>query len=393
MAYSKDRRPTKFLFSLLVIFTVLQISQCFVPHVLRTTAAVPRAEVLLTLRLQQQLTQIDPIKSNEGGEIEIEKPLLNSNNTESFGTLQPRKNGVEYVSDIFPRAPSLKLTKKTIESTVDNMLKPSRTSMGLFGDNREDAVDVTKGGPVLATSLKSSSSVVARVATAMDDLEIANLRLSVFSNFNPDSRKLFCERSCQLLSSRRRRGATCVIATTKKNPNGGQTPKTRTRGIRRKDSGSIAGTAEISFHEFSGTQLDYSRPKDSILYVTEVAVDASHRRKGIANLMMEAIDTLGNIREIETIYLHVDVTNLGAVNLYERAGYRKLDPENPVFLEFTTKLNLHDGATKGRNHHLMAKDLRQPTWYIQEGPQHAVDACIAVESQQRSLGIDVMSTV
>jgi len=371
MSTSKGRRPTKVLFSLIVIFTVLQISQCFVPCVIRTTTSVHLNDVIPTLRLHQQLTQIDPIKNNEGGEIEIGKTLLNANNTESFGTLQPRKNGVEYASDIFPRVPSLKLSKKIIESTVDDMLKPSRRSMGLFGEaiySEDESLEcLPKGGSVLATSFKSSSSVVGRVATSMDDLEIANLRLSVFSNFNPESRKIFCERSCQLLSSRRRRGATCIIATIEKNSNKDQKPKTKTRGIFRKGNGPIAGTAEISFHEFSGTQLGHSRPKDSILYVTEVAVDATYRRKGIAKLMMEAIDTLANTRNIETIYLHVDVTNLGAVNLYKSAGYRKLEPGNPIFLEFTTKLNLHDGATKGRNHHLMAKDLRQSTWFdIQE---------------------------
>lgn len=345
--------------------------------------------------LQQQLTQIDTIKHNEGSEIEIGTTLLNSNNTESYGTLHPKKNGVEYVNDIFPRAPSMKLSKKIIESTVDDMLKSSRMSMGLFGDKSEEKFTnfIPKESSVLATSRKSSLDVVARVATAMDDLEIANLRLSVFSNFNPESRKLFCERSCQLLSSRRRRGATCIIATIKKNPNDELKQSTKRMSNCRKESGPIVGTAEISFHEFSGTKLGQCRPKDSILYVTEVAVDAAQRRKGIAKLLMEAIDTLAKTRKIETIYLHVDVTNLGAVNLYEKAGYRILEPKNPIFSEFTTKLNLHDGATKGRNHHLLAKDVRQPTWFeIHEEPRHVDESC-AAKSQREPLGIHVMSTV
>lgn len=395
MSSSKGRRPTRVLFSLIVTFTVLQISQCFVPRVLRTMEYVPHTEATSSIRLQQQLTQNDPVKNSEGGEVEIGTTLLNANSTESFGTLHPRTSGVqEYVNDIFPRVPSLKLSKRMIESTVDDMLKPSgRPSIGLFGETideeRKDCI--SKEGPVLATSFKKFSSVVARVATAIDDLQIANLRLSVFSNFNPESRKLFCERSCQLLSSRRRRGATCVIATIQKKPKDKQ--KTKTRAMRRKENGPIVGTAEISFHEFSETKLGLSRPKDSILYVTEVAVDTAKRRKGIAKLMMEAIDTLANARKIETIYLHVDVTNLGAVNLYQKAGYRKLEPDNPIFLEFTTKLNLHDGATRGRNHHLMAKDLRQPTWFkIQEEQQYVDEVCIA-KSRQRTIGIDVMSTV
>ena len=387
---SKGRRQTRVLFSLVVVFIVLQASQSFVPYVIRTSTF--RAFETPSLRLHQQLTQIEPIKNNDGGDIEIDKTLSKANNinnnTESFGTLHPRKNrknDVEYVSGIFRKSrPSI--SKKIIESTVDDMLKPSIKSMGLFGETiEEELVDCSES--ILATSFQPSSSVVARLATSMNDFAIANLRLSVFSNFNPESRKIFCERSCQLLASRRRRGATCIIATREKNND------KSTKTIHRQEIGPIVGTAETSFHEFSGTLLGRSRPTGSILYVTEVAVDATQRRKGIAKLMMEAIDIFANTLEVETIYLHVDVTNLGAVNLYKRAGFRQLEPDNPIFLEFTTKLNLHDGATKGRNHYLMARDLRPPTWFELPEETQLLEEAGTVMSQQRTLGIDVMSTV
>lgn len=391
----KGRRTTVILFSFLASLAVLQISQCFVPTVLQTTSH--RADVIPIVQLQQQLTQIEPNK-NEGGEIEIEKNVLNTNNTESsFGTLKPRNNVAEYVSDIFPRASSLKPSRAMIESTIDDMLKSTRTPMGLFGEtvhSEEELKCIPKVGTVLARSIESSSSITASVATALDDLEIANLRLSVFADFNPESQKLFCERSCELLSTRRQRGATCIVATatTTTSSNNKQITIESLPADRCGGKGPIVGTAEISFHEFSETRLSYSRPMDSILYITEVAVDATYRRKGIAKLMMEAIDTLANIREVETIYLHVDVTNFGAVHLYERAGYRKLEPDNPIFLEFTTKLNLHDGATKGRNHYLMAKDLRRTTWLdIQK--QHHIDEAFSIKPQRRMLGIEVMSSV
>lgn len=370
MASSKGRRQTNVIFSLLVVLIAVQVSQCFVPQ---KSVATPN------FSLQQQLTQAEPIKNNEGGEIEIDKRL--SNNTESFGTLHPRKDDVKYVNNIFQRgAPSLKLKKSSIESTVDNILKPSIKSMGLFGETIEEEPEY---GAVLATS----SNIAARLATSMNDFAIANLRLSVFSNFNPDSRKIFCERSCQLLASRRRRGATCVVATLGKN----NSNRKKSTIHRREEVGPIVGTAEASFHEFADTTLGRSRPKDSILYVTEVAVDASQRRKGIAKLLMEAIDKLAATRNIETIYLHVDVTNTGAVNLYKQAGYRQLENDNPIFLEFTTKLNLHDGATKGRNHYLLCKDLKQPTWFqIPDEEQLVKEPAM---TQQRTFGIDVMSTV
>jgi len=396
------------LFTFLVSFAALQLSQCFVPRVPRMTSVL-RTETISVFRLQQQLTKIDPI-TNEGGEtIEIgkTKTILNVTNGESFGTLHPRKNdrakNYGTTGDVFPRASSLKLSKTRIESTVDEILKSSgastttttATSMGLFGEAVESVGCgcIPRVGPVLATSVRLSSSVVARVATGIDDLDIANLRLSVFSNFNPESRKIFCERSCQLLTTRRQRGATCIVATIQNNPvDNDERQEALPSSAAASDrslgaNGKIVGSAEISFHEFSQTQLGYSRPRDSILYVTEVAVDAAQRRKGIANLMMKAIDSLAAIREVETIYLHVDVANLGAVNLYKRAGYTILEYDNPVYLEFTTKLNLHDGATKGRNHYLMSKDLRKPTWLnIQEEQQNSV------EPERRLLGIEVMST-
>jgi len=201
-------------------------------------------------------------------------------------------------------------------------------------------------------SASSTSITTVRVATALDDIDIANLRLSVFSNFDPATRKIFCDRSCQLLATRRQRGATCIVATNSDN---------KTDSISMEGNSTIVGTAEISFHEFFETRLGCSRPEGSIIYITEVAVSAKHRRKGIASLILRAIDSIANTSDIETIYLHVDVTNLGAIHLYEKAGYRIL-ADDQVFYEFTKKLNLHDGANKGRRHHLMSRDLRQPTW-------------------------------
>ena len=75
------------------------------------------------------------------------------------------------------------------------------------------------------------------------------------------------------------------------------------------------------------------------------------------------MDTLGNVRGIETLYLHVDVENTVALSMYEKMGYQIMDSTDPMYLEFTTKLNLHDGATKGRKHYLMYKNLVScPVW-------------------------------
>ena len=70
----------------------------------------------------------------------------------------------------------------------------------------------------------------------------------------------------------------------------------------------------------------------------------------------------------------MDVDNKGAIALYEKAGYQAVDNSEPMFLEFTTKLNLHDGATKGRNHLLLYKDLvKRPTWLPPPPPSESLE--------------------
>lgn len=193
-----------------------------------------------------------------------------------------------------------------------------------------------------------------RMATPADDVDIAKLRLSVFSGVSPDLQSQFCSRSCQAIAARRMRGASCIVATCStiiNDANGAQLDL-------------IVGTAECSFHEFFGTQLGRRRPLNSILYVTEVAVNPSVRRKGVALKLLRAIDTFAKDLGLESIYLHVDVSNYGAIQLYEKCGYRKVVSDLPMYLEFTTSLNLHPGATKGRNHFLLCRNLTSDlTWF------------------------------
>jgi ribosomal protein S18 acetylase RimI-like enzyme len=196
--------------------------------------------------------------------------------------------------------------------------------------------------------------VLVRMATPFDDVEIAHLRLSVFSEVSPDLQSQFCSRSCQAIAARRMRGASCIVATL-----------SRINSIASSEvpSRNVVGTAECSFHEFYGTQLGLQRPSNAILYVTELAVNPGVRRQGIASKLLCAIDALARDRGIESIYLHVDVCNHGAIRLYEKNGYRKVVSDLPMYMEFTTSLNLHPGATKGRSHFLMCRNLTsEPTW-------------------------------
>ncbi|KAL7566703.1 hypothetical protein ACA910_017761 [Epithemia clementina (nom. ined.)] len=218
-------------------------------------------------------------------------------------------------------------------------------TLGILGEPT-----ATQPQSMSAPLCRSDDGTLVRIATPMDDFDIANLRLSVFSDFSVDQSSQFCSRSCQAIANRRKRGAVCIVAL-----RSGRDGRMR-----------IHGTAECSFHEFYGTQLGQRRPQASILYITEVAVHPAVRRRGVGALLLNAIDVYAVRQKIETIYLHVDVSNYGAIALYKKCGYQKTDESEPVFEEFTKSLNLQPGATKGRIHHLLFKDVRMATWLPQD---------------------------
>jgi GNAT superfamily N-acetyltransferase len=150
------------------------------------------------------------------------------------------------------------------------------------------------------------------------------------------------------IAARRKRGASCLVASR----------PAATRG----EAPLVLGSAECSFHEFYGTQLGRRRKQHSVLYVTEVAVSPSARRQGIGRNLLQAVDILAKKRSIETLYLHVDVANEGAIQLYKTAGYSRV-ANAAMFQEFTRSLNLHPGAIKGRDHFLYFKNLTPcPVW-------------------------------
>ncbi|GFH46461.1 hypothetical protein CTEN210_02935 [Chaetoceros tenuissimus] len=323
-----------------------------------------------------------------------------------------------------------KAVKKTIiESTIDALIQSQRlsrdiSSIGLLG-NRETSAStstprtqkrygpdrfgyeygsqhleisiVPEPGTVLVSkSLSKESSnlnaspipmdskmrirqhTLVRTATIKDDLDIAKLRLSVFSDFTPEIRRQFRHRSMEVLGNRRLKGATCLVASVRYDYVDVNDISKSTEG---KDW--IIGSVECSTHEFVNTELGARRPGGSVLYITEVAVSPRVRRTGAGTKLLQGIDELAKIRNVETIYLHVDVTNEAACELYQKSGYEILDSTDPVYNDFTTKLNLHDGATKGRNHHLLHKKIQeQQTWIEPELKEE--------KNERRVLGFDVL---
>lgn len=100
----------------------------------------------------------------------------------------------------------------------------------------------------------------------------------------------------------------------------------------------------------------------------------------LTNQTSQSIDELARIRNVETLYLHVEVTNDQALKLYENAGFERLSYDEQMYYEFTRSLGLHDGALKGRNHYLMRKNIKEPTWL--PAPETQV-------SQRGTLGIEI----
>lgn len=238
--------------------------------------------------------------------------------------------------------PSSAFEGNLIDSTVNNLNRPTILQPGrtILRESLPQSLSINNG----------CNELIVRIAFPEDDLDIAHLRLSVFSDFTAEQVKQYRARACEVLNTRALRGAICLVVSTNPSP---------TKNVQ-----NIAGSLEISTHEFDGTDLGLLRPTGSILYVTELAVSPSLRRSGIGTILMKGLDKIAMMQSIETIYLHVDVTNTAAIRLYEKAGYEVLDSENPVFKEFTTKLNLHDGATKGRIHHLLHKTISyHQTWF------------------------------
>ncbi|KAL3788407.1 hypothetical protein ACHAW5_001019 [Stephanodiscus triporus] len=301
---------------------------------------------------------------------------------------------------------------------------PGTTSMGILGEVVQEQLPDIPPRPgaflvgVAGNSSKSRVTVRSSIPHSSDDTHIANLRLSVFSQFNEEQQRNFRNRSIEVLNTRRRKGAVVLVAEEplrgKKRdhlyfnemhsriekgheyggkincqftghslldtpspslivrPGRGVTVTSVSSGVAvdafvpKLDGGSIVGSVECSHQEFRGTMLGNSRPKGSLMYVTEVAVRTDARRSGAGAMLMRGVDEVAVLRNVETIYLHVDVTNRAACAMYEKCGYHYLDKRVPIYAQFTASLNLHDGATRGRTHYLMCKNLTERTTWLEE---------------------------
>ncbi|KAL7445536.1 hypothetical protein ACHAXH_007326 [Discostella pseudostelligera] len=357
----------------------------------RTAAAAVAGE---ERKLETEVEQNDGINNVAANISRISKPLTNNLKSVIEST----------VADMlkFRDAPINQQSVDVIPCTNSPQNSPSgTTTMGILGDVVQDKLpDIPPmPGAYLVRAIGDVDDTQITIRTSIphtsDDTHIANLRLSVFSRFDEEKQLLFRRQSIEVLNSRRRQGAVALVAETGKGPTRSDLPyltdmqsrivqghtygnhQNGQRSValsvasqtfvdvpsRQTERGSIIGSVECSHQEFRGTILGNSRPKGSLMYVTEVAVRADARRCGAGALLMRGVDEVAALRNIESVYLHVDVTNHAACAMYEKCGYHYLDMREPIYAQFTASLNLHDGATQGRKHHLMSRNFVESlTW-------------------------------
>jgi len=90
-------------------------------------------------------------------------------------------------------------------------------------------------------------------------------------------------------------------------------------------AGELAKPVSICLGAFDGEQLVgymiISRYVDA-WHVMNVAVDPAHRRRGIATLLLDRLFESTNDGTRRGYTLEVRVSNIGAIKLYEEAGFR-----------------------------------------------------------------------
>lgn len=98
----------------------------------------------------------------------------------------------------------------------------------------------------------------------------------------------------------------------------------------------VLGAAELSSHELTLPTHALS----GAMYVSHMVVDERVRRRGVGlRLLREAERLARQDPDSRGIYLHVERTNIAALQLYERSGYHPC-PETLPFVGFTRALCL-----------------------------------------------------
>jgi ribosomal protein S18 acetylase RimI-like enzyme len=180
------------------------------------------------------------------------------------------------------------------------------------------------------------------VQTAQDIAALAELRYnewmqSLPSDQQPPSRAAFGAATAEIIQER----------------TGSATPF-----LARTDSRQAVGAAELSSVELEGV---VDRSEDSgtslgILYVTDVVTSQAHRRQGIAQALMVALEEEAGRRGTQCLLLHVKPSNHVALAFYQSTlGYR--EPTDTLLAQWDLNLDRLTENTATQGQILLCKEL------------------------------------
>jgi ribosomal protein S18 acetylase RimI-like enzyme len=145
------------------------------------------------------------------------------------------------------------------------------------------------------------------VKTTADILALADIRYNewIATGENGPSQRAFRMATIEIFQERAEAGAVTFLAWA--------------------DDGTAAGAAELSPIELQGAT------KENMLYVTDVVTVCSHRRKGCAASLMDAMETEATTKGASYLLLHVEEDNIAALAFYRnpRVGYQERLLESP----------------------------------------------------------------
>ena len=168
-----------------------------------------------------------------------------------------------------------------------------------------------------ATIPDKNNDIQISVATTNDDIiSLANLRYQEWmaNDPNPPNPSVWRMASAEIFHERRVQGSIVSIAKIMSNNDDD-------------DSGyATVGAAELSPIEFLGVFSDetiISQIKP--LYITDVVTSSSYRRLGIGSKLMDNIERIAYEMDSKCVFLHVEYSNIGAIDFYKRLRYTALE--------------------------------------------------------------------
>lgn len=173
--------------------------------------------------------------------------------------------------------------------------------------------------------------IIIREALIHELMQVVALRVDVFY---PEFKAItsFHLRILDKMKHRVENEAICLIAVLSDTMNNVPTwsQPQRSQGQRK-----ILGTVEICASDFKNTSMEYIGHEKK-LYAMDLAVQLEARRLGIGSSLLFAMEKYARNEGYKEIYLHVEVDNESARNLYMKNGYMEL-PATSWAVAFTQK--------------------------------------------------------